>query len=297
VRVLLKTILVDDERPALRVLKRILEQYDYIDIVGEYTDVFEAIERIRNDWIDTIFLDVDMPKMKGVDAANKILKINNMIDIIFVTAYNNYAVDAFEFGATDYIMKPISKKRLDKTMQRILEKHTVKRTIDKLSVEAKTDYLTGLYNRRFMLEKIDGIIKYKNKNQCFSLIISDIDYFKRVNDIYGHNCGDFVIKSVSKLMLEIIRKEDILVRWGGEEFVIILPNTNLKETKIVAEKIRKEIENYKIHYDSFDFSITMTFGIASYDQEKAIEEIIDNADKALNEGKAKGKNCVVVANT
>jgi len=120
---LIRTILIDDERPALNNLERFLRDYDEIEVIGAYTDVFDAFEEIKNEEVHLILLDIEMPKMKGIVAAEKISEIDSDIQIVFITAYNNYALDAFEVNATDYVMKPIMKRRLDKTMEKVIKKH------------------------------------------------------------------------------------------------------------------------------------------------------------------------------
>lgn len=119
---MIKTIIIDDERPAINNLERFLQAYDQIEVVASYKDVTKAIKEVHNYNVNLVFLDVDMPKMNGIEAAEKILQIDSNIDIVFVTAYNDYAVDAFEVEAVDYVMKPIMKKRLDKTMDRVIRR-------------------------------------------------------------------------------------------------------------------------------------------------------------------------------
>lgn len=120
----MRTILVDDERPALKNLERFLKEYDYIEVIGAYTDVTMIFEEIKKEKVHLVFLDIEMPKMKGIEAAEKILKLDNNVQIVFITAYNDYAVDAFEVDAIDYVMKPIMKKRLDKTMERVKKRYS-----------------------------------------------------------------------------------------------------------------------------------------------------------------------------
>ncbi|MBF8984235.1 response regulator [Lutibacter sp. B2] len=120
---MIRTILVDDERPALNNLERILKGYDYIEIVGAYTDITKIFEEIKKEKVHLIFLDIEMPKMNGIEVAEKILEIDNNVEIVFVTAYNDYAVDAFEVNAIDYVMKPVLKRRLDKTLERVVKRH------------------------------------------------------------------------------------------------------------------------------------------------------------------------------
>lgn len=121
-RFLIKTILIDDEKAALNNLERFLKGYDQIEILGAYTDETKALEEIKNKRVNLIFLDIEMPKMKGIEVAKKILEIDSNIQIIFVTAYNDYAIDAFDLEALDYVMKPIIKKRFDKTMERVMKR-------------------------------------------------------------------------------------------------------------------------------------------------------------------------------
>ena len=120
---MLRTVLVDDERPALKALEHLLNHYRDIEIVGAFTDIDQALELVKSDTIHLLFLDIDMPKLNGIAAAKKILANNTNINIIFVTAYSHFAVEAFEVKAFDYIMKPVSPKRLNKTMERIIQNH------------------------------------------------------------------------------------------------------------------------------------------------------------------------------
>lgn len=120
---MIRTVLIDDERPALRNLEHHLSKYKEIEIVGQFTNEIKGIARIKQGDIDLIFLDIEMPKMKGIEVADKILSISKDTQIIFVTAYDNYALDAFEVNALDYIMKPVSSKRLDKTIDRVLKSY------------------------------------------------------------------------------------------------------------------------------------------------------------------------------
>lgn len=167
--------------------------------------------------------------------------------------------------------------------------------INKQLIElAQTDHLTNLANRRGMLDKIQyEKYRFERSGKAFSLIMGDIDGFKRVNDQFGHECGDFVLSSLSNLFVSILRKQDIVGRWGGEEFILLLPETQLKEARSLAEKIRHRIEHNYFYYRGSEISITITFGVASFDQMEDIEKTIHRADEALYKGKRLGKNCVV----
>jgi diguanylate cyclase (GGDEF)-like protein/PAS domain S-box-containing protein len=163
----------------------------------------------------------------------------------------------------------------------------------RLQLAARTDPLTKLLNRRGMLERIETEqIRFERNRRQFGVVISDIDKFKNFNDTYGHDCGDFVLRSVAKLMREMIRKQDIIARWGGEEFLLIFPETDLEGSQIITERIRQKIEESLYIYDGNRVSITMTFGVTIYDRDMDIYDCIKQADVALYDGKNSGRNCV-----
>jgi len=147
------------------------------------------------------------------------------------------------------------------------------------------DKLTNLYNR-FMLDDIFNkeILKTKRYNSVFSIIMIDIDHFKNVNDTYGHQIGDLVLKEISKILQDSVRKTDVVGRWGGEEFLIIFPNTDVNNIHLIAEKIRTNIEK-------FHFSIvgkqTVSLGVTTVIENDIQETILSRADKALYEAKEK----------
>lgn len=163
-----------------------------------------------------------------------------------------------------------------------------------LEMASRTDPLTGLYNRRHMLEKIDEErIRFQRNMRVFSVVICDIDFFKKVNDVCGHDCGDAVLKALANLLGRHIRKQDCLARWGGEEFLLLLPETNSAGASILAEKLRKRIEEFEFIYAGIKLPITMTFGVAQFISDYGIDACIVGADSALYKGKSNGRNCVV----
>jgi diguanylate cyclase (GGDEF)-like protein len=166
----------------------------------------------------------------------------------------------------------------------------------KLEKIARTDPLTNLSNRRDILEKINyEKDRFERNAKAFTIVISDIDDFKSINDNYGHYCGDYVLKTISKLFTSSLRKQDVCARWGGEEFLLFLPETNLKGGLTISEKIRKEIANTKIKYKDVTLKISMTFGVCVYNKLVDVNKCILKADKALYEGKHSGKNIVLPA--
>ena len=168
-----------------------------------------------------------------------------------------------------------------------------KDTLDFLEDLSLNDELTGIANRR----RINSLLeidydKAKRYNTPFSIILFDIDHFKKVNDTYGHLAGDEVLKTLAKQINQSIRKTEMVGRWGGEEFILILSETRIDSAYIVAEKIRKTIS--KTQFKSIKGDLTCSFGIAEYQEGITIDELVDNADKALYQAKAHGRNTVVV---
>lgn len=165
---------------------------------------------------------------------------------------------------------------------------------NELEVISKTDALTGIYNRRYIRARINKEAEtYQSNKEVFSVAILDIDYFKKVNDIYGHNCGDFILSRLAKLLKKQIRKQDVLARWGGEEFLMVLPNSNEKEAAILCERLRHKIETTNFTYNKKSIKLTVTFGVSEYDEESGVDSTINNADRNLYKGKNRGRNCVV----
>ena len=176
-------------------------------------------------------------------------------------------------------------KLLDISQQKSIELTKLNKQLEQLSI---TDKLTKLYNRTKIDSFLEEQLKYaKRYKECFSVILLDIDFFKKVNDTHGHQTGDIVLKEFSAILKSNIRETDVLGRWGGEEFIIICPKTNLEETLVVAKKIKSKIENYNF---TTIVNCTASFGISNYKIDLDIKDIIKNADDALYEAKKNGRN-------
>ncbi|MGB9768438.1 MAG: GGDEF domain-containing protein [Dictyoglomus turgidum] len=169
-----------------------------------------------------------------------------------------------------------------------LELSNLNRKLEELSIK---DDLTGLYNRRKIDQELEKCLYiWERYNRPFSIIIIDIDDFKKINDTYGHLIGDMVLEKISKIIRENIRKSDIASRWGGEEFLILLPETNLQNATLVAEAFRRKIEEANFGIDE---KITVSVGVANIENNESIDSLIQRADKNLYKAKESGKNKVV----
>ncbi len=184
----------------------------------------------------------------------------------------------------EYLEKEILKKieELESANQRLQE-------------ISKTDELTGLPNRRDIKEKIAlEISRAKRFHSNFSLLLLDIDYFKKINDTFGHLAGDYVLKEFANIAQKLLRKYDHAARFGGEEFLIVLPETNEESAKIVAERFRSFIEAYPFDYNGNKLRITVSIGIVLFDQNTGLEGSLLLADKALYRSKENGRNQITV---
>ena len=155
---------------------------------------------------------------------------------------------------------------------------------------ASTDSLTGLYNRdKFSELYMSSYLTMTQRENAMSLMLLDIDFFKKINDTYGHNMGDKVLIQISEILLKNVRSTDIVCRWGGEEFLILLPTIDLENATILAKKLKNYIEELKIDVVG---NITASFGVAEIVIGEKMHDVIDRADKALYLAKHSGRNCV-----
>jgi diguanylate cyclase (GGDEF)-like protein len=160
-----------------------------------------------------------------------------------------------------------------------------------------TDQLTGLYNRRLFIHLAEiELSKVQRSNLQLSLIVLDIDNFKKINDRYGHKCGDKALSHVAEILQLTVRPNDILSRWGGEEFIILLPDTDIDSAVLVAERLRLGIATQAIMCDKQAYNLTVTLGLAeNKNNNSSLDSLIEQADHALYLGKAYGKNRSVIA--
>ena len=177
----------------------------------------------------------------------------------------------------------------------------LKKEMDILNEQSIIDHITNLYNIRYFYKVIEEEAeRAKRYKYTISLIFMDLDHFKNVNDIYGHDCGNFVLHEIGRLLTSpsdnILRRSDISFRYGGEEFIIICPNTNKQEALTVGKRIRKTVESKVFNYESQDIKITISIGISEYRHNSKISifQCVKESDIAMYEAKHQGRNRVVV---
>lgn len=233
-----KILIVDDNQKNIRLLKDILEDENFIVFTADNgLPVLEMTQSIKP---DAVLLDIMMPNMDGFEVC-KLLKNNyevKDIPVIMVTAKTeaNDLKKALELGAFDYIKKPIDEIEVIARVQSALR---FKQQQDKLRELASIDGLTGIFNHALLIELFEKELKKQERNSSnISFVMLDIDYFKKVNDTYGHTTGDFILKELSNILSSSTRSGDIVGRYGGEEFSIVLPETNKENAYQLCEKIR-----------------------------------------------------------
>ena len=292
----------------------------------------EIFKQLNMRIFDLILLDITITDMDGYKHCQKIHELPEYRDtpILFLTSQmdKKSIMEGYKAGAVDYILKPFKQGEmlvrvqthielknyrekleqinidLNKEILRGIEmedelrssKEELKRVNRQLYEKATRDMLTGLLNRRKMMDFIEYEIERSTRNKkSFSIVLADIDHFKRVNDTRGHDCGDEVLKKIGRTFLSVIRKQDQVSRWGGEEFMFLLPETSSRGALTLAEKVRGVIENSTFQCGENVFSsITLSFGIADFSGAHDIDTLIKQADIALYEGKNSGRNKSVV---
>jgi len=299
-------VLVIDDNEVVRNLAKMLLTNNGFNVLAAEGGR-EAIELLKLFDPHVILLDVMMPDMDGHEVCRKLKTIDKTKDIpiIMVTSKADTIdkIKGLEIGAADYITKPFNHAEL---LARVTTQVKMKNICDELQEKniileelVKKDGLTNLYNHRYFHERLnDEFVRAKRYNLPLCCVILDIDYFKRVNDQYGHQFGDLVLKSMSEIIIENIRDADICARYGGEEFGIIIPHTTIEETGSMMERIRENIEKHKFEIVDKSISITISIGIAGMRQSGASthRELVKYADEALYNAKFNGRNRVEIYN-
>lgn len=305
----------------------------YSDLHQAFSYANYQVEYTTNECQALDFIDFNLPDLivyyaklydvhKDLDYKLKNSKDFSSIPIILIDYDTTEAeiVAGFKHGCIDYISKPIFAQvliarvnshlavkqqikdlqasiiSLQKAVVEIQQKNIdLKQMMGKLKIASTTDYLTGIYNKRYAIEIFQEHISNGNNIEPFTVIIADIDSFKSINDTYGHLCGDAILKSVVNTLKSSLREGDLFCRWGGEEFLFLLPCSNIEKAKVFAERMRKLVTSTLYKCDVEEISVTITMGIAEYSDELGIEGTIKKADDALYKGKRNGKNQVILA--
>jgi len=242
---------------------------------------------------DLILLDIDMPEMTGYEVCEQLKKdyLTADIPIIFVTAMQSPEDEekGLLLGAVDYVTKPIRPAIL---LARVGTQVLLKRQRDSLLNMAMRDQLTGIFNRHYLLETVSHrLAKARRNNFTICVLMMDIDHFKSINDTHGHPAGDAVLKAFATMLKQESREEDIVARFGGEEFVIFLDECNAVTAEKIAQRIRHQIEISKPE----NIDVTVSIGVAELKNgREGFADLVKRADDAMYLAKQQGRNRVVV---
>lgn len=292
-------ILVVDDVPAnVEILSFHLEDEGYEVIEAQSGEQALGILQSSEKEIDLILLDVMMPIMSGLDVLAQVKRNpeTDNIPVILVTANadDQNVAEGLDMGAFDYIIKPYS---LVVLLARVRAALREKERQDLLEKWATTDPLTELYNRRHFFDLADRELERSRRLKSeLSFIMLDIDFFKQVNDQHGHLTGDNALILLSNILKDALRKVDFCCRFGGEEFVLCLPDTPSQGAWEVAERIRTQVACTPLPtQDNKEIYIQVSLGIASSKREHSVEVILKRADEALYKAKESGRNQTKVA--
>lgn len=293
----MRILVADDDALSRRILEDYLTTWGYeVVMVRNGQDALQVLQDENRPNI--AILDWIMPEMDGVEVCRQLRMLNlpNYVYVIILTSFGNVedVVKGLGSGADDYIVKPFHPDELKYRLQ--IGERIIKLE-QRILCMARTDYLTGLLNRRAFMDRLTGELHRADRQQGrLGVIIADIDYFKRVNDKYGHQDGDLVLQEVAKVLQSNCRPYDFIGRYGGEEFIACLPGAGLEDTFTIAERMRLSLEVQSILLpDQGDtLQVTASFGISALENGSAGEdELIKRADDALYSAKGSGRNRVM----
>jgi len=298
-----RILIVDDEAPSREMLADFLME-DGFSVESTATGE-AALESLKQASFDLVISDLRMPHMDGIALINHIKSRGFDMPIIVITAFATIedAVTCMKAGAWEFIIKPFNFGQIKIAIKKVLETKRLQILARERELYEKLSYsdeLTGLANYRYfqkaLQKETERARRYKRP---LSLMMLDIDNFKNCNDAYGHLAGDMALKQIAYLIKKNTRGCDFVARYGGEEFTVLLPETSIEETQVVADRIRDSIETAVLKTDNGQTirNLTITIGISSFpDKSFDQKELVHTADLALYQGKVAGKNRVVVYN-
>ncbi|HTD07174.1 diguanylate cyclase domain-containing protein [Undibacterium sp.] len=297
-----RVLVVDDSHDNVEVLSMLLNAMGYVNVDGTTDSAAVCGLHLQNDF-DLILLDMQMPGVSGFQVMEEIKSHGNdaYLPVLAITGNSDLKIRALEAGARDFIAKPFDSLELEKRIHNMLEVRLLYKQVTAHSKAqealALQDVLTGLPNRRLLKDRLDTAIKHASRNSlAVGVLYLDLDGFKQVNDSFGHDCGDKLLKIVADRLLSTSREEDTIARIGGDEFVIVLAKIRQASDvhRLASELVRAVSEPCII--DGHLIKVTASIGVSFYPHNaREADDLVNYADKALYEAKRCGKNQYLVA--
>jgi diguanylate cyclase (GGDEF)-like protein len=292
-------ILIADDDPDILMLLGLLLERDGYRVVRA-SDGVEALQLAKETSPDLCVLDVSMPGADGYAVCRELQTLGPVAPpVIFLTAnaHTSARVNGLDAGAVDYVVKPFDRDELKARVRAALRQKTAR---DVLAVEAATDTLTGLLNRSQLESTADELVALAERSERpLSCLMIDLDHFKHVNDTHGHAAGDAVLVETARRFAGTVRKVDVLVRYGGEEFLVLLPDTPVIGAITIAGRLRESLEAGPVilsgEAGTIAIAVRASVGVASWTAGMSAADLIAHADRALYRAKALGRDRVELA--
>ena len=296
-------LIIDDADSVRYHIIATLKEVSLFDQYREARDGVDGFKSLLSSKPDLIICDLEMPRMDGFKFLHMVNSREDLrgIPIIMLTGREDreLKIKGLEQGASDYVTKPfdsgelVARVRVQLKIKRLQDE--LKRSNELLKELSNTDPLTRLYNRRYLTHALKNeLLRARRYNEALSFVILDIDNFKKINDLYGHQNGDVVLTELADLVMAGRRCYDIAARYGGEEFVLVLPGTNLEGGVTVAERLRRDAQTMSFKTPMEKLSVTISLGVATFPSPRIDDEdsLIRVADEALYRAKQNGRNRV-----
>lgn len=298
-----KVLVVDDNSRQSRMLSEKLSELYTVEVA---VDADSASERMKRDSYDVVIISTEMASSEGLRLASllKSREESRHVPIIIMVneSRTQTMLKALELGINDYLLLPLDTNemmaRVRTQIRRKKYQDALRSSYEKTVSRSVTDALTNLYNRHFMDTHLENMVQQSHKHQRpMSLMLIDVDHFKPINDTYGHDAGDEVLRGLSKVIVNSIRTADMAARFGGEEFVVLLPETDMLSGTVVTDRIRKMVEMtpFKVGHEIGSLNVTVSIGAAQLRKGETPAQLLKRADEALYKAKNSGRNQVQLA--
>lgn len=290
----IQVLVVDDSQFSRKVICDLLHVHKYS--IFEAADGIEALEILKeNDQIKMVITDYNMPNMDGFELTKEIRGKFGRDELTIIglsgEGSSNLSARFIKYGANDFINKPFLQEEFYCRISQAIE---MLENINKIKDLSNKDFLTGLYNRRFLFDSGNKLFaSTKRALSTTTVAMLDIDYFKKINDTYGHYAGDLVLQQLAKLLQNRFRKNDIISRFGGEEFCLLLTSMEHKYIPKIFEELREKIAQEEFQFQKKTISFTVSIGICTK-LHPTLEDMIDEADILLYQAKEAGRNRVII---